>query len=149
MQGTRAPGHAKCSGNFRGDHPSSSEVEKTSITPRESTGLKGWVPYSCICSRAGTKEMPGQINEWSSYLGWPRNEGSPQMSLNSCPQHLLCSNAKYVFISEKKGREKEREEEGGAGGRRRERKRERISQLPSAVWCRNGSFEWAIRGELL
>ena len=77
--------------------------------------------------------MPGQINEWSSYLGWPRNEGSPQMSLNSGPQHLLCSNAKYVFISEKKGREKEREEEGGAGGRRRERKRERISQLPSAV----------------
>lgn len=121
MQGTRAPGHAKCSGNFRGDHPSSSEVEKTSITPRESTGLKGWVPYSCICSRAGTKEMPGQINEWSSYLGWPRNEGSPQMSLNSCPPHLLCSNAKYVFISEKKGREKERRKVGlgGEGGRGR------------------------------
>ena len=60
--------------------------------------------------------MPGQINEWSSYLGWRRNEDSPQMSLNSCPPHLLCSNAKYVFISEKKGREKEREVEGGGKG---------------------------------
>ena len=111
----RALGLAKCLGNFRGDYPSSGEVEKTGITPRESSGLKGWVPYSCICSREGTKEMKGHINEWSSYLDWPRNEDSSQMSLNSCPPHVRGSNAKYVFISKKKGREKEREEAGGMG----------------------------------
>lgn len=59
--------------------------------------------------------MKGHINEWSSYLDWPRNENSSQMSLNSCPPHVRGSNAKYVFISKKKGREKEQEEAGGMG----------------------------------